>query len=162
MNSTDEEIQKRLAGYMGLIPDARSDLREMKDEETKWFLICNRDLQRGSAWEIFMQEVSTTPIYRILNSRLQAAGHGGVDEELQALVAGICARPGDAVMWAYTLATAAFTNGGKLTLDDMFRHLQAPFAFGLPTRAFLDRRWQEQKLDGMNLLDRTNLWPCRY
>lgn len=65
-----------------------------------------------------------------------------------------CERPGDAVMWAYTIVHTTRERGlSCLSLKDWLLVDR-----GIPTRKLYDRVWDSQKIGGGNWLDRQDAY----
>lgn len=77
-----------------------------------------------------------------------------VCKRVQIIICTYCDRPGTAVLFAHTLHHLAKREGGTLTWERFVDY----FPEGLPDINSLERAWNAQKYDGVNLVDLPGAW----
>jgi hypothetical protein len=99
--------------------------------------------------------------YAVMYKRLESfrpVACKNIDKRVLVLVSALCTSPGQAVLWAYTLAALA---ASKLyTLEDWCE----TFPVGTPTEEAISKLWDHQKgfkhgIEADNLLDNPDYWP---
>lgn len=129
------------------------DQRPLTPDETRVFLVCCLNSNRQTP----LPDVPTDILgYHILHGRLDFA-KADVDPWLQMLCTNFSTSPGEAVMWAYTLAEMFHRKAsGQLMADDFATF----FPMGIPTEAARQSCWEAQKGDGPlgNLMDKQENW----
>lgn len=109
---------------------------------TLWMMENNKDQE-------FLKAMSESFIFRVVNSR---ASHIGlkIDEWTKANLAAICRVPGVAVMYVHALKHWQLINDDREIDVDQFVQI---FNEGFPSNEDLMNLWDDQKIDGNNMLD---------
>lgn len=133
--------------------------RRMTDQETK-VLMTLLMAKPAEAEEIF-NKIKGELALKIILARLVEAGFGLALVDLKVILwcSSLCKAPGEAVMWAFTIAKRM--KGGAYTLDDW---IMKDFPMGVPTEESLGLIWDQQKgsafgLTMDNTIDKIDWWP---
>jgi len=135
-------------------------VRPLTQDESKMFIATSMKESQVSFEETDAMAASSLQ-YRIIRTRMMNMADR-ITPALAVFVASICDRPGNAVMWAYTLCCMAAKKPDKEAVDIMDWTMEFPT--GVPTDEAYRAVWESQKGHNIgekfdNWLDNSENWP---
>jgi hypothetical protein len=135
------------------------EVRPMTEDESRVLvtLLMTRDSGTITKFDADLRDKDVFP-YLVLVGRLEAfkklSPKLDIDMPVQILCGLLCDRPGNSVMWAYTLNEMFVKLGKKVTMGDWIEE----FPNGVPTEGAYEKTWEAQKNRGANFIDDFGYW----